>query len=92
MAAPEDEEDIFDIDIVKNFAFDKAENPYKFELKALEPEPSKDSAFKIEPANVLVGPRTSHQFSVTFDPSKGTGNFKSIVLASPELSQDEIEI
>ena len=77
---------------MKNFAFDKAENPYKFELKALEPEPSKDSAFKIEPASVLVGPRTSHQFSVTFDPSKGTGNFKSIVLASPELSQDEIEI
>jgi|TARA_B110000285_G_C15124487_1_gene619275 hypothetical protein len=40
----------------------------------------------------LVGPRSSHQFTVTFDPSKGTGNFKSIVLASPELSQDEIEI
>lgn len=40
----------------------------------------------------MVGPRTSNQFTVTFDPSKGTGNFKSIVLASPELSQDEIEI
>lgn len=92
LSVEDEEEDIFDIDIVKNFAFDKAENPFKFELKALEPEPSKDSAFKIEPATCLVGPRSSHQFTVTFDPSKGTGNFKSIVLASPELSQDEIEI
>jgi hypothetical protein len=40
----------------------------------------------------LVGPRSSNHFTVTFDPSKGTGNFKSIVLASPELSQDELEI
>jgi hypothetical protein len=39
-----------------------------------------------------VGPRSQHTFTVTFDPSKGTGRFKSIVLASPELSQEEIEI
>jgi len=57
---PTDEElgDIFDIDIVKNFSFDKADNPFKFELQAIEPEPSRDSAFKIEPQSVLVGPRT----------------------------------
>jgi hypothetical protein len=24
--------DLFDVDIVKNFAFDKKENPFKFEL------------------------------------------------------------
>lgn len=29
---------------------------------------------------------------MTFDPSKGTGEFKSIVLASPELSSEELEI
>lgn len=90
LANQSDNEDIFDIDIVKNFAFDKAENPFKFELGAIEPEPSKDSAFKIEPATCLVGPRSSHHFTVTFDPSKGTGNFQSIVLASPELSQEEL--
>ena len=39
-----------------------------------------------------MGPRTQHNFTVTFDPSKGTGRFKSIVLASPELSSEEIEI
>lgn len=84
--------DLFDIDIVKNFAYDKAENPYKFELMAIEPEPSLDSAFKIEPTTCVVGPRSTHQFQVTFDPSKGTGAFNSIVLASPELSQEELEI
>jgi hypothetical protein len=47
--ADEDHGDIFDIDIVRNFAFDKQENPFKFELMAIEPEPSRDSAFKIEP-------------------------------------------
>lgn len=88
-----DVDDLFDIDIVKNFAFDKAENPFKFEFNAIEPEPSKDSAFKIEPAECVVGPRSTHQFTVTFDPSKGrAGRFRSIVLSSPELSQEEIEI
>lgn len=83
---------MFDIDIVKNFAFDKAENPFKFEFQAIEPEPTKDSAFKIEPVSCSVGPRSTHNFTVTFDPTKGTGRFKSIVLASPELSAEEIEI
>lgn len=50
LANQDQDEDIFDIDIVRNFAFDKGENPFKFELSAIEPEPSKDSAFKIEPA------------------------------------------
>lgn len=29
---------------------------------------------------------------MTFDPSKGTGHFKSIVLSSPVLSNEELEI
>ena len=90
--AEEDTGDLFDLDIVKNFAFDKAESPFKFEFAAIEPEPSADSAFKIEPASVMVGSRSTHSFTVTFDPSKGTGEFKSIVLASPELSLEELEI
>jgi len=84
--------DYFDLDVIKNFAFDKAENPFKFEFTAIEPEPSADSAFKIEPARCVVGPRSNHIFTVTFDPSKGTGNFKSIVLSSPVLSNEELEI
>lgn len=87
-----EDRDIFDIDITKNLAFDKAENPFKFEFKAIEPEPSLDSAFKIEPESVVVGSRSTHNFTVTFDPSKGTGKFKSIILASPELSKEELEL
>ena len=87
------DDELFDVDIVKNFAFDKAENPFKFEFMAIEPEPSKDSAFQIEPLSCTVGPRSTHSFQVTFDPSKGqAGRFKSIVLSSPELSQEELEI
>jgi hypothetical protein len=78
--------DIFDIDIVKNLAYDKADVPYKFEYAAIEPDTSKDSAFKIEPNEAVVGSRSTHEFKVYFDPSKGTGNFKSLILASPELS------
>ena len=41
----------------------------------------------------MVGPRSVCNFTVTFDPSNGyAGAFKSIILASPELSNDEIEI
>lgn len=80
------------MDIVKNFAFDKAESPFKFEFAAIEPEPTKDSAFKIEPATAVVGSRSTAQFTITFDPSKGTGAYSSIVLASPELSLEELEI
>jgi hypothetical protein len=59
----------------------------------VEPPPSLDSAFKIEPKQCMVGPRSVCNFTVTFDPSKGSaGAFKSIILASPELSNDEIEI
>lgn len=91
-ATSEEEEDIFELDIAKNLAFDKAENPFKFEYTAIEPEPSNDSAFVIEPKSVVVGSRSTHKFSVTFDPNKGTGNFKSIILAEPELSQEELEL
>ena len=35
--AEEDTGDLFDLDIVKNFAFDKADSPFKFEFAAIEP-------------------------------------------------------
>lgn len=82
----DNDDDIFDVDIIKNLAFDKNEKPYKFELSAIEPEPSYNSAFSISPASVMIGARSTYTFHVTFDPSKGAGHFESIVLASPELS------
>ena len=32
------------------------------------------------------------EFTVHFNPNQGVGNFKSIVIATPEVSQEEIEI
>lgn len=92
MIQKEEEQDIFDIEILKNQAFDKNEYPYKFEFNAIEPEPSHDSAFSISPSSTMIGPRSTFTFQVAFDPSKGTGSFQSIVLASPMLSQDELEL
>lgn len=66
--------------------------PFKFKYDVIEPEPSKNSAFEITPSSVSVGSRSTFEFTVTFDPSKGTGVYKSIILASPELSAEEIEV
>ncbi len=43
----------------------------------------------------MMGPRETQTFTVTFYPNKqgkGTGKFRSLVLASPELTQDELAI
>lgn len=79
------------MDIAKNLSFDRKENPYKFAFKAIEPEESQDSAFVIQPKAAVIGSKKEEIFNVTFDPSKGRGNFKSIVIATPQLSQEEIE-
>lgn len=39
----------------------------------------------------VIGSKKEETFNVTFDPAKGHGNFKSIVIATPQLSQEEIE-
>ena len=36
--------------------------------------------------------RSVHEFSVTFNPTHDVGNFRSIVIATPELAQEEIEL
>ena len=78
---------------MKNTAFDKAENPYKLDFQAIEPEPSTHSAFSIEPRQCQVGARSTATFTVTFDPTNGPhGKYRSIVMASPELSAEELEI
>lgn len=39
--------DYFNIDIAKNFSFDRVANPYKFNFEAIEPEESHDSVFEV---------------------------------------------
>jgi hypothetical protein len=39
-----------------------------------------------------VGPREVTTFNVTFYPNKGEGEFKSVILASPELTKEELQI
>lgn len=41
----------------------------------------------------MVGARSTYTFTVTFDPTKGvSGKYRSIVMASPELTAEEIEV
>ena len=86
------ESDFFSLNVIKNFSYDRKENPFKFDFQAIEPEESKDSAFEIYPKSQVIGPREILNFNVTFSSSKGVGEFRSIMLASPSLTQDEIEI
>jgi hypothetical protein len=83
---------IFETEIVRNNGFDSSENPYKFNFAAIEPEESKNSAFEISPKSSVMGPRETQTFTVIFHPNKGVGEFKSTVMATPELSQDELEL
>lgn len=65
------------------------EAPYKFNFEFIEPEESKDSVFEIYPKTCMMGPRETQTFTITFYPNKqgkGTGKFRSLVLAYPELT------
>lgn len=86
------EQDAFSINVARNTSFDKKKFPYKFAFTAIEPEQTQDSAFEITPKEVAVGSRANQEFKVCFNPSKGLGDFKTILIASPELSADEVEI
>lgn len=84
--------DLFKIGVVKNTAFDKRNLPFKFSFTAIEPAETVDSAFVIEPKSTVVNCRSTMEFKVTFSPSHGLGDFKSILVANPQLAQEEIEI
>lgn len=86
------DQDIFNLSITKNFGFDRRDNPFKFNFEAIESEESKNSAFDIAPKSSIMGPRETQTFRVTFFSNKGIGEFKSILLASPELAKEELEI
>jgi hypothetical protein len=53
---------------------------------ALEPEESTGSSFDIRPKQLAVPSRSTTEFTVTFNPTQDVGNFRSIVIASPELA------
>ena len=80
------DQDLFETSIVKNNGFDSKENPYKFNFNVIEPEESKNSAFEVAPKNSVLGPREIQTFAVTFFSNKGIGEFKSVMMATPELS------
>lgn len=84
--------DFFDMSVTKNFSFDRKENPYKFDFTANEPEDSKDSAFEIFPKSLAVGSKEIKTFTVTFYSNKGVGEFNSLILATPRLTEDELLI
>ena len=86
------EMDAFKLSIIKNASYDKALFPFKFNFSAIEPEVSQDSVFHIEPHSTVVGSRQVQEFTVHFNPNQGVGAFKSILIATPEVSQEEIEI
>jgi len=46
----------------------------------------------ISPKSANVGSRQEQVFTVIFNSEKGVGEFRSIILASPELSADELEV
>ncbi len=58
----------------------------------IEPEESKNSAFEVSPKNIVLGPRETQNFTVTFFSNKGIGEFKSVMMATPELSAEELEL
>lgn len=78
--------------MIRNQGFDSAENPFKFNFTALEPEESKNSAFEISPKTTVMGPREIQTFTVIFQSNKGVGEFRSILMATPELSIEEMEL
>lgn len=82
--------DYFDIGIIKNTSFDKAQTPFKFNFTALEPSESTDTAYEVVPKQASVAPRSSQEFTVYFHPNKGVGLFQSTLLASPQVSEQEI--
>ena len=48
--------------------------------------------FEIEPRHAILGPRDIQDFKVTFNPNRAVGGFKSIVMATPALTSEELLI
>ena len=78
-----------------NEGINKDQEPYKFKFELIEPDESANSIFDISPKQAVMGPHETQTFTVTFSPNKegkGPGQYKSIILATPKLSNDELQI
>lgn len=82
------EADMFKISIDKNTGFDSEENPYKLKFDLIEPEPTMDSPFEIEPRTVIIPARETQFFEVKFNSTYGVETFKSVILAHPKLAEN----
>mmetsp|Transcript_3584 Transcript_3584/g.2613 ORF Transcript_3584/g.2613 Transcript_3584/m.2613 type:complete len:80 (+) Transcript_3584:461-700(+) len=78
--------ELFSLSVEKNLSYDRKEQPFKFEYEALEPPESQNSAFEVSPKVYTIGSRETATFTVTFYSDKGVGDFKSVILATPNLS------
>jgi hypothetical protein len=85
--------DQFNLKVANNQGADKTEAPYKFNFEYIEPKENLDSNFSVEPKQVTMGPREIIPFTVTFNPKlNGPGHYRSLVMASPSLTQEELLI
>ena len=76
-------EDIFDIKIVKNNAFDNKDQPYKLDFNFNEPEDSLGSAYEIEPRECIIPSKEGKEFKIKFNSDQGVEQFNSILMAHP---------
>lgn len=83
-----EDENLFNITIDKNTGFDSEENPYKLNFNLIEPEPSMNSPFEIEPQTVIIPARETQFFEVKFNSDQGVDTFKSVILAHPQLAEN----
>lgn len=83
-----EKDELFNISIIKNIGFDSDENPYKLNFEIIEPEPSHNSPFEIEPRATIIPARETQFFEVKFNSNQGVEIFKSVVLAHPKLASE----
>ena len=85
------EGDMFNIKIVKNSAFDSKDMPYKIDFDMNEPTESDNSPYEIEPKVSIIPSKTTATFEVKFNSDQDVGNFPSIVLAHPQIAEENID-
>lgn len=51
------DQDLFNLSVIKNMSFDRRDNPFKFNFDVIEPEESRDSAFEISPKSLILNSR-----------------------------------
>lgn len=83
--------DMFDIKIMKNTAYDSKDMPYKLEFNMIEPDESQNSPYEIEPKECIIPSKAVVEFDVKFSSDQGVANFPSVLLAHPQLAEQDID-